>query len=137
MGAARHSFEEHTSEVKVHLEAPTLETLFSEAGLALAEVMGAPLGAPPHGERRRVELEARDVDALLVDWLNELLFLTETARQPFTAFRFDSLTEHALTAEVSGPRVLQERTPVKAATHHGLDVIARDDGFEASVVLDV
>jgi SHS2 domain-containing protein len=84
-----------------------------------------------------VQLEAPDRQALLVDWLNELLFHTETLRQPFTSFRFLSLTDRALTADIAGPHAVQERTPVKAATHHGLDIVEQGGVLRASVVLDV
>ena len=37
---ARHTFEEHTGELALRMEAPTLRSLFEQAGKALSEAMG-------------------------------------------------------------------------------------------------
>ncbi len=142
---ARHAFEEHTSELQVRLEAPTLAELFAEAGRALAEIMSAadPV-APSVGEGRTqlgayeaVHVRAADRSALLIDWLNELLFRAETGRKVFTDFRIDRLTDQEMSASIRGPELELEHTPVKAATMHGITIREEPGRFLATVVLDV
>lgn len=139
---AQHSFEDHTSEVRLCVSAGTLAGVFEEAGRALAELM---LDGPPPSARGPVEevrLVARDRSALLVCWLNELIFLSETRKRVFVELWVDSVSETGLTASARGvfPDVL--RTAVKAATLH--DVVFEEgvsaDGastYTAKVVLDV
>jgi SHS2 domain-containing protein len=131
-----HALEEHTGELKLRIEAPSLPELFAEAGKALAEAMGARDGDGPVVEKR-IELEASDREALLVDWLNELVFLSEVEKAIFREFRVEIPSEGRLLASASGARVEQLRNPVKAATYHGLAISARAEGFVATVVLDV
>ena len=136
--SARHRFAEHTGEVRLELAAPSCEELFAEAGRALAELM---LGEVPDpgasAPARAVEVHARDRAALLVGWLNELIYLSETSKQVFTRFDVERVDETAVWARVAGvaPEVL--RTAVKAATLHGVSVVRSADGWRASVVLDV
>jgi SHS2 domain-containing protein len=136
--AASHTFEDHTSELRLRVEAPTLVELFAEAGraLALLEHGNGPL-PEPEGEAQPVSIRSRDRAALLVDWLNELIFRTEVEGKIFTDFRFERLTDRDLEAWIRGARAAPARTLVKAATLHNLTVMESSHGAFATVVLDV
>jgi len=131
-----HSFEEHTGELRVRLSARTFEGLLAEAGRALAEL----LADEPPGELQepeRVSLQDVDRAALLVHWLDELIFLSETRKRIYSDFHLLSATEREVTADVRGWPATRVRTQVKAATFHGLEVVAGPGGCSAEVVLDV
>ena len=131
-----HEFRDHTGEVRLSVEAPTLAGLFEEAARGFSELV-AEATSETDVEERRVSLRARDREALLVAWLNELVFLTETRGRVYTDVRVSHVTDTALEASVRGgvPKAL--RTAVKAATLHRLKVRQSPHGFTASVVLDV
>lgn len=134
---ASHTFEEHRGELEIQLDAPSLTELFAEAGRALAEVMDVtPLDAPV-GWSDEVVVNARDREALLVDWLNELVFRSEVAKVLFTEFQITHLSDRQLVAAIRGTRVERLRNPVKAATYHGLSIAERAGGVSAKVILDV
>jgi SHS2 domain-containing protein len=133
---ASHTREEHVGELRLGVRAPTLPALFMEAGRGLAEVLVEdPIGTPRLDEK--VSLRARDRDALLVAWLDELIFRAETRGRVYGAFRIDRLTDHVLEGAIGGQEPQTWRTAVKAATFHGLHIDEGPDGFSASVVLDV
>lgn len=132
-----HRFEEHTGEVRIRMEAHDLAGLFREAALALAEVMGAQGPSLGEGESVAIELEARDPEGLLVDWLNELIYRTDVSGKVFTDLRIESAEPRKLLASVRGARLASPKTAVKAATFHGLQVERTDAGYTASVILDV
>lgn len=132
-----HAFEEHTSEVEVNLRASSVEALFREAALALAEVMAGREVPASTEAREPVELDATDRDALLVDWLNELLFRTETSGRLYTAVRIDRLTDRTLSAAVGAVERPEPLICVKAATLHGVRIVETPGGWTANVVLDV
>ncbi len=133
---ARHWFAEHTDELEIGLAADSLDELFAEAGRALAEVMA---GAPPpaDGASQRVSLRARDREALLVAWLDELLFLADRDKKVYGDIRIERLSDQELAATVRGAPVSELRTQVKAATFHDLRIVEGADGFSATVILDV
>jgi len=133
----RHTFEDHTGEVRVRIEAPTLAGLFEEAARALAELMlesGKPAADEPPVN---VKLEALDAEALLVDWLNELVFLSETRGRVYSDVTVHQVSRTALEASARGVLPEMLRTAVKAATLHGLQVKESESGFTATVILDV
>ena len=90
---------------------------------------------------REVRLTADDREALLVDWLNHLLYLFDIDGFLGRDFQVESLTPERLKARVIGesfdPARHPERTGVKAATFHQLSIVPAGDGWHATVVLDL
>lgn len=137
-GAPSHCFEDHTSELRLRVGAPSVPELFAEAGRALALLACGEAPLPgPEGEAEPVSLRSRDRGALLVDWLNELIFRAESEGKVFSEFRFDRLTDRELEASIRGAPAPGARTLVKAATLHDVEVTETTHGVSASVVLDV
>ncbi len=134
--SAKHWFEENTGEVELHLAAPTLEQLFVEAGLGLADLLADQRG-PPSGAPEWVEVQAPDREALLVDWINELIFRTETREKVYDEIRIKSLSDRRLSADIRGAAPSGWRTAVKAATFHRLQIAREGSGYSGRVVLDV
>jgi SHS2 domain-containing protein len=123
---------EHTSELELHIEAETPELVFHDALRALAELLG-----PAGGERQTRELRfaASERDRLLWQWLDELVFLSET--EGFVPESAElTLGEGSLEASVTG-RIGQPSPLVKAITYHGLTFEEVDGRYRARVVLDV
>lgn len=136
--ASRSSSEllEHTAEMRVRVRAPTFGELAAEAGRALARIQ---LGRAPMtstGAWRKIEVRSTDRAALLVDWLNELIFLAETERWVPAEFQVLRDTETMLRMLVRGVSVAEAPARVKAATFSGLE-IRSIDGLQAEVVFDV
>ena len=126
---------EHTSELELALEALSEEGVFADATAAFVELTRD--GSSLVGGRREIVLHAPDRAALLVAWLEELVYLADA--HGFVPGRLAAL-------EVDGERlralleghVGEPRSLVKAVTWHRL-AFARADGggWRANVVLDV
>ncbi len=133
---ARHSFEEHTSELKLRVEASTAAGLFEEAGRALVELMGGEGRSRDLDVEEVVVLSSPDREALFVNWLNELILRAEVSHVLFGEFQVDRASDRELVARVFGWRVARLWNPVKAATFHELAVRESTGGHEATVILD-
>jgi SHS2 domain-containing protein len=130
-----HQFVDHTGEVEILADAETEEAVFEEMLLAFAELVGRGGGGRPG--RRRIDLAAADRPTLLVDWLNELVFLAEV--DGFVPERVEELSvgEGALSATVAGRLDAAPANLVKAATLNRLAFERGKDGWWARLVLDV
>jgi SHS2 domain-containing protein len=138
MMAAGYELLDHTSEVELKLHAPTWPELLVEAAGALTARLCA--GAPPPGPRtawRRVDLRAADRSALLVDWLNELLYHAEAEWWVPVEVVIESATGQEVRARARGVPLDMAPAAVKAATLHGAHVALGPDGCEATVIIDV
>lgn len=130
-------FLEHTAEVRIRVRAASFAALAAEAGRALATIELGSAPALPAGPWRLIEMPAADRGALLVDWLNELIFLAETERWVPVAFQVTGDAETGLRARVRGVPLPEAPARVKAATFSGLEIRPVPGGLEAEVVLDV
>lgn len=134
----RFEFLEHTADVGIRAEGEALEEAFEAAAAALVELLGA--GAPGEGEERAVEVRASDREALLVSWLDELLYLHESEDLVFGGLHVERVGERLLEARVrAAPRAGRalDGVGVKAATYHRLRLTRGRGGWTAEVYLDV
>jgi SHS2 domain-containing protein len=125
---------EHTAELELEIEARSRADVFAEALAALAELVGDARGPPM---MRELEVEADEDAMLLVEWLGELIYLSEA--EGFVPERVASLefAEGRLRARVEGHEG-ESRHLVKGVTLHRLELRPQEDGgWRARVVLDV
>jgi len=130
---------DHPADVRLEVEAETLESLFRECADAFYSVsLGIPKPDFGRGFPGAVSLKGieDDLAGLLVAWMNELLFELETARRVFVPMevRIDEsccllATGDWVTAPAAGGKV-------KAVTYGGLEL---DPGppWRFRVILDV
>ena len=126
---------EHTAELEMEIEAPTEEGVFVDALLALVELLGDDSRGDPLSARE-IALGGRERAVLLVEWLDELVYMAETEDLvPEDVVRIE-LSDDGLAATVRCRRG-SPRHLIKAATYHRLAFEPSGHGFRATVVLDV
>ena len=131
---------DHTADLGLRVRAPDLDTLFSEAGLALFSTLVENLASVRPRERADIALAGKDREYLLFDWLKELLFHFDAKHMLFSRFvvkvREDGLTAEAWGEPLDRARHVLEHE-VKAITYHGLTVEQTADGWLAEVIVDI
>jgi SHS2 domain-containing protein len=119
---------------------PDVPAVFRHAARALWSLLVDPVSVEPR-QTVAVSLEAGDREALLVAWLNELLYLYETQGLIGADCEVRAMADTHLAAEIRGEAVDRTRHTivghVKAATYHQLQVRPAGDGWEALIVVDV
>jgi SHS2 domain-containing protein len=133
-------FIEHTGDLSVLVRGETPIALFANAADALFAVLT---------DRRRIRgrvcreiaVEAPGLEALLVGWLTEFLYLFDTEGMLFRRFALGQLDDGRLEALAWGEPMDEERhlikTPIKAVTFHQLRIRSVSMGWQARVVFDV
>ena len=131
---------DHTADIGLVARGATLEDLFVNAARGMFHLLAGDVAVRP-SRRLEVEVTAPDREALLVAWLNELLFQCSTKRLVLSRFEVRDLTDERLRAAVAGQPVADLGVPLetelKAATYHGLRIAQTPDGWEAEVLFDV
>ena len=132
---------EHTAEAGIIARGATLAEAFANAAEGMYAIM-LELEGVAEREQRVIEIEGDGYEQLLVDWLLELLFLTETEDLVFRRFQIDELSETRLRGRAWGERYDRERhvshnVTVKAVTRHMLEIGPADGGYRVQVLFDI
>jgi SHS2 domain-containing protein len=91
---------------------------------------------------RHVEVTASDREALLVEWLNELIYLFDSEQLLFSRFDIETLTATELKAHCFGEKANKSRHElkrgIKSATFHMVKIEARADSeYRVQVIFDI
>jgi len=131
---------EHTADIGFEAFGSTRRDVFRNAALALMHLMVDLESIAPR-EMKRLGAEASDMPGLLVNWLNEILYLFDAEGWLFCDVEFDALTERSLTSVARGEkfdrRKHQVKLLVKAVTYHQLDLRETGEGWRAQVYVDI
>jgi SHS2 domain-containing protein len=129
-------FVDDPGDVKLHAWGADLERLFASAAQGMMTFLfGNSIANLRPDRTEAIEIEAKDREALLVDWLSELLYRATSEYRAYIGFRLHELTETKLKACIEGAAA-EAVEDIKAVTHHELSVRERDAGWEATIVFD-
>ena len=133
-----------TADIAFEATGRDLPELFTAAADATINVMIDNLDAIESREARKIELSNDNVEMLLFDFLQELIYFKDASRLLLRAreTHIDQKGEtYFLKAKVAGERLddtrHQQRADVKAVTLHGFSVEKQDGGWKAKVLLDI
>jgi len=126
---------EHTADLALKVHGHSLEEIFANAAYGMFSLIADLEGLEPTISRE-ISLESLDYEALLVDWLNELIYWHEVEDELYTRFTIHTLSPTTLTATVEGGKAEANRA-IKAATFHDLAIIQTEAGYVTTIVFDV
>ena len=133
-----------TADIAFEATGHDLPELFSDAADATMNVMIDNLDAIEPRETRHIELSNDQIDMLLFDFLQELIYFKDAERLLLRArdVRIEERDErYFLKAEAAGERLdatrHHQRADVKAVTLHNFSVEKADDAWKARVLLDI
>ncbi|GAG03260.1 unnamed protein product [marine sediment metagenome] len=142
IGGMKRGFEiiDHTADVGIVAYGTDIKELFSNAASALFSLITEPESIEEklqHG----LEMSSGDRDSLLVEWLNELIYLFDAEHFLFNKFEIERLSHNQLKATCYGEKIdptkHRIKTGIKAATYHMLEVDKDSSGYKAQIIFDV
>lgn len=129
----------HTADVGIIAYGADLNQTFAHAARGLFSLI-TDLHKVDEVAHRNVALTAPDIESLLVDWLNELIYLFDVEHILFKRFEISQISPTRLKAKVYGEKVNtakhELKIGVKAATSHMVK-IEKGDGYRARVIFDI
>jgi SHS2 domain-containing protein len=117
---------EHTADIGVKAYGKSLSEAFANAAKAMFDIITDNSEIESVGEYK-IQLEANDLEQLLVDWLGELLFLNTAKNLVFNFFNVDlDDKKFRLRAHIFGEKFDISKhkigIEIKAVTYHILEV---------------
>jgi len=133
-----------TADIAFEATGRDLPELFTAAGDATMNVMIDNLDAIEPRETRQIELANADIDMLLFDFLQELIYFKDAERLLLRVrdVKIDEGEEtYFLKMKAAGERLdaarHHQRADVKAVTFHDFSVKKQDGNWKARVLLDI
>lgn len=134
----RFEFIEHTADIGFRAYGSTLAEAYANAGYALFSII-TDLKTVRKVESRKLDLQEDNPEALLFEWLNNLIYLFDTETILFKRFEINHFEDGELSATCYGekydPLRHQLKTGVKSATYHMLEVDNQENYVQA--ILDI
>lgn len=128
---------EHVADLALRVRGQDVQDLFVNAAEGMFSLIGECRRESPAQCEEDILLQAPDPEALLIDWLNELLYLAEATHTHFFSFSILNLTATSLEAHVGGNPPESLKREIKSATYHHLRLLEKREGFEVTIVFDV
>ena len=130
----------HTADMRIKLEAGSLESLFRAGAISIAEMLQPGFSLHPNEEKikRVIAVNSVDTTTLLIDFLSDLLTLSYTEKAIFCEVKIEEMTDNSVVAKVYGKRVDGFEEDIKAVTYHEAEVRKNRMGnWETLVIIDI
>ncbi|GAB6906418.1 Archease domain containing protein [Desulfosarcina cetonica] len=131
---------DHTADLRIRVEGRDPADLFANAGLALAELICDPASLDAK-EIVVLEIEGDDAPDLMVNTLRELLYLWTGKQKLIKVVETLANSPTTVSVRVTTDDFMPGRhtilNEIKAVTYHQIAVEPTDDGWQATVVLDI
>ncbi len=131
-------FLEHTADVKFQAFGKNLNEVFENSALALKEVMTKGIKIKTK-EKRKIKIEAKDRESLLLNFLEEFLYLLDAENFILSRIKKVKIKNNELEADIIGDKAENYKfsNDVKAITYNEMFVKKEGNKFITQVVLDV
>ncbi|MBN1375542.1 MAG: archease [Dehalococcoidia bacterium] len=129
---------EHTADTGIAASGATLSEAFASAAAGLFSII-TDMSKVREAQSRLVEVSGPDIEVLLFNWMNELIYIFDVDHMLFNRFEVTALGDTLLKAVCYGekydPDVHDLLKDVKSATLHKLEVDRTKN--KVRVILDV
>jgi len=139
-GSNMRSFEilEHAADLKIKVWGKDLPELFKNAAFAMfAAATGKQLKIENLKLKiKKLEVSGTDYESLLVNFLNELLYLSDVNNRGYQVLDLE-IRNLALKAKLSTYPLPPLEVEIKGATYHDLKIKKLDKKYETVIVFDI
>ncbi len=128
------------AEAAFEAEGKDLKELFEACAAAFMDTSANPTSIKSVIQKE-ISINAKDVESLLYNFLEELVFLKDAEAIVFNKVEVTEISETSVKATAIGDKINKEkqelRADVKAITMHMFKVEKTDAGWKAMVVMDI
>ena len=132
---------EHTADLKIKVLGCDLPELFKNTAIGM---FSAAIGREIKNQKsktknRKLEISGNNREELLINFLNELIFLADVFKEIYLDFDFQEFSDKKIIGIASGSPIPSQgfKVEIKAATLHDLKIKKTKKGFQAVILFDI
>ncbi len=131
-------FLEHTADVRMRVKGRNLKELFQNALEGMFAFLNPQISQDTKMVERKINLKAPDKTVLLIDFLNEILYLANTNKEYYYKINFEKLTKKNIKATILGKKILNFSDDIKAVTYHEAEIKKlKNKVLETIIIFDI
>lgn len=138
----------HTADIKIRVYGATLSGLFRNAVVGMFQaihpvVPGCSIKndrvvCPVLPQKHHIIVESIDLEALLVDFLSHVLYLSDVHNEAYLDAHIHAIDQTHIDATVYGAKITGfEVVEIKAVTYHDLKIEEINGSWQAEIVFDI
>ena len=131
---------DHTADIGITAYGADIKQVFANAAVALFSLM-VELNDIKEDVQRDLHLSAEDDEILIVEWLNELIYIFDVEHIIFKRFEIVDFASGQIKAKCFGEKIRpgqhELKREIKAATHHMLRISKDHNGYKVQVIFDI
>lgn len=128
---------EHTADLKIRAYGKDLTELFSNILKGMFEVCEPEIIDKSIIVAHEIKIQSQNLESLLVDFLSEVLYLSDVNNEAYFEAEFEKLTDKELIGKIRGNKIKSFKEEIKAVTWHDLKVEKKDSQWQATVLFDI
>jgi len=126
-----------TADVKLKIEAESLEELFESAALGMMKILKPEIKGD-EVTRKKIEIKSPNINSLLIDFLNEILYRIEVNKEIYKDFKVEIKDNKELTCQAKALPFQKLGLEIKAATYSDFKIEKDKKGkYKSEVVFDI
>ncbi len=134
---------EHTADIGIMVYGKNKREVFINAARGMFEIIAGETKNLKENFYDKIKLEAESLEDLLIAWLNELLYTSETKLVILSKFKIKELSDYQIKAEIGGIKInrldRKIEKEIKAVTYHRLEIKKDEESglWRAQVIFDI
>lgn len=128
---------EHKADLKIKAFGKTKEELFENAMLGMFKGAGYETRLKSKIKNRKIEIKSADLISLLVDFLSEILYLSETKKEIYHKVAFKKFTDNEIKAILRGKKLERMEVHIKGVTYHDLEIKQKEGIWQSIILFDI
>src|SRR5438552_14391249 len=137
----------HTADLKIRVYGQTLQELFRNAVIGMFQSISPRasgcsvsydrLVCPQLTARHEIKATGPDPEALLVNFLSQILYVSDVNNEAYLDANITELTEGFVNATIRGVKITGFDVEIKAVTYHDLHIEQIDGLWQTDIVFDI
>jgi SHS2 domain-containing protein len=129
---------QHTADFRIKVFGRTKKELFENAMVGMFEAAKYEKKLENQKLKIKIKIKSFDLSSLLVDFLNEILYLVETKKLVFEKVEFKKFTRNEIEATLIGKSLKRMGVHIKGVTYHNLDIHQeKNRTWQATILFDI
>ena len=128
----------HLADIRLEITASCKEDIFRGALEGMAYIIQPNVSQKSVLKKEQIEIHSLDINALLVDFLNEVLAKSDIYNSVFDNIKIEKLADDCIKGIIEGRNVKEFSKEIKAATYHQLNIIQdKNSDWKVVILFDI